>query len=246
MPPYSSTLAAASRQSNITPSDRILIVDDEIDHCQLAEYTLQGAGYETKTLTDSVRTLDVVNDFQPTLVVLDIHMPKLDGFQVAQQLKDVGSPAEVLFLTDDKDPRAVIRGMDYADHYIPKPFNPGELVARAKRALMRAHAGQKLSSVVDALKPQIDPTQGVAHMPDGRKINLTPVNMRLLAALLAGDGQPVPNAQLLAEVWRATPGETNLLQSNIRRLRKEVEHDPSRPERIINIPKVGYCYVLHE
>lgn len=228
---------------------KILIVDDEPTLLQTVRAYLEGEGYEVRTALDGEAALREARAFEPDLVVLDVMLPKLDGFEVLRRLRrgDAASALRdvyVIMLTARADEMDRVVGLELgADDYVTKPFSPRELVARVKASLRRA--GGSESRVDEALVFQhlrLDPEARLVWK-DGQQVELTPIEFDLLYALVRHAGRVLGREQLLEQVWGVDYyGDERVVDVHIGRLRKKIEADPSQPELIHTVWGVGYRF----
>jgi two-component system OmpR family response regulator len=218
---------------------KVLVVDDEENIRFLVESALQLAGMETAGAEDGRAGLRLVADFRPDLIVLDVMMPELDGFEILQRLRDGGSRTPVIFLTarDSTDDR--VRGLTAGgDDYMVKPFAVAELVARVQLRLQQAGraTNQTVLRCAD-LELDID-----AHRVSraGAVVELSPTEYKLLHYLLANSGRVPTRAQLLDHVWEYDfGGDSSVVDTYISYLRRKLDH--VEPKLIHTIRGVGFC-----
>ena len=218
---------------------KVLVVDDEENIRFLVESALQLAGMETAGADDGRAGLKMAADCRPDLIVLDVMMPELDGFEVLQRLRDSGSRTPVIFLTarDSTDDR--VRGLTAGgDDYMVKPFAVAELVARVQLRLQQAgHA--KNESVLRCADLELDLD---AHRVSraGTVVELSPTEYKLLHYLLANSGRVLTRAQLLDHVWDYDfDGDSSVVDTYISYLRRKLDH--VEPKLIHTIRGVGFC-----
>ena len=218
---------------------KVLVVDDEENIRFLVESALQLAGMETAGADDGRAGLKMAADCRPDLIVLDVMMPELDGFEVLQRLRDSGSRTPVIFLTarDSTDDR--VRGLTAGgDDYMVKPFAVAELVARVQLRLQQAgHA--KNESVLRCADLELDLD---AHRVSraGTVVELSPTEYKLLHYLLANSGRVLTRAQLLDHVWDYDfGGDSSVVDTYISYLRRKLDH--VEPKLIHTIRGVGFC-----
>ena len=204
----------------------MLVVDDEPDIVALVAYHLAKSGYLVSTATSGPEALVVARREKPALIVLDLMLPGLSGLDVMAELR--GDPAvagtAVLMLTARREEEDRIRGLTVgADDYLTKPFSPQELVLRVGAILRRARAGQADASDVKQVGPiRIDST---AHRVtvDGRELDLTPTEFKLLLLLTERKGRVQPRNLLLEIVWEAAPDiQTRTVDMHVQRLRAKL------------------------
>ncbi len=223
----------------IAEKPTVLVADDEDNIRYLVESALQLAGMETIGADDGRVALKLATDHRPDLIVLDVMMPDLDGFEVLQRLRDGGSRTPVIFLTarDSVDDR--VRGLTAGgDDYVVKPFAIAELVARVQLRLQQAgHAtSQKLLRCAD-LELDVD-----AHRVSraGAVVDLSPTEYKLLHYLLSNSGRVLTRAQLLDHVWEYDfGGDSSVVDTYISYLRRKL--DNVDPKLIHTIRGVGFC-----
>ena len=223
----------------------ILTADDDPQLLRLVSRNLQLDGYDVLTAADGQQALELIEARTPDLVLLDVMMPRLDGFSVCQRVREFSS-VPIIILTARGNDQDKIRGLDLgADDYLTKPFSVEELLARVRAVLRRAQlnagdAAQGLRSRVTIGDLTVDYAQHQVMM-SGHEVELTPIEYRLLAYLAQNAGRIVTQDLLLEHVWGAEyVGESHLLQVNINRLRRKLEPDAARPHYIQTKTGVGY------
>nr|BBH92356.1 DNA-binding response regulator [Thermogemmatispora argillosa] len=229
----------------------ILCVDDDPHLLRLVSRNLELEGYAVLTAGDGEQALTVFKEQQPDLILLDVMMPRLDGFSVCQRVREY-SGVPIILLTARGQDQDKVRGLDLgADDYLTKPFSIEELLARVRAVLRRAQfsSGERVSglrSIITVGDLTIDDTRHLV-MRAGREIALTPTEYRLLVYLAQHAGRVVTQDLLLERVWGAEyVGESHMLQVNINRLRRKLEDDPAHPRYIRTKVGVGYMLVAPE
>jgi len=206
-------------------SERILVVDDESDIVALVAYHLHKAGYRVSTTTDGVDALAVARQERPALLVLDLMLPGLSGFDVLEQLRaeDGTRNVAVLMLTARKEEQDRIRGLSLgADDYLTKPFSPQELVLRVGAILRRVRAAPATGDVLQIGAVHIDRAEHRVSV-DGSVIDLTPTEFKLLLTLAERRGRVQARGHLLETVWEAAPDiQTRTVDMHIQRLRTKL------------------------
>ncbi len=218
---------------------KILVVDDDLELLGLIGYALRQAGYLVVEATDGAAALEVAAREQPALVVLDVNLPRLDGFEVCRRLRE-RSPVPVLMLTVRGAEEDMVKALDLgADDYLAKPFSPRVLTARV-RALLRRAGGEKPAPIeVGAFR--LDTEAQMVSVDGGPAVHLTHLEFRLLQLLLANAGVPLPAERLLRHVWGVRgEGDRQLLKQLVRRLRQKIEVDPGAPAYLKAVSGVGY------
>ena len=222
---------------------KILLVDDDPDLLAVTGFALQQAGFLVVKAADGAAGLDAFQRERPDLAVLDINMPHLNGFELAQKLRERGR-IPILMLTARSEEEDVVRALSQgADDYLSKPFSPKILVARI-RALLR-RSGGTVESAVAVGSVSLDLAElTLLGLPRG-VVRLTPLEARFLQLLLAHSGRTVPTDRLLVHVWgNRAGGNRQLLKQLVHRLRHKVEPDPADPRLIRNVPNAGYLIDL--
>ncbi|WP_199615642.1 response regulator transcription factor [Paenibacillus alkalitolerans] len=222
---------------------KILVVDDEPSISMLIEYNLKSSGFNVMSVSDGEAVFDAVNTFRPDLIVLDLMLPKVDGFQVCKQLRTSGNMVPIIMLTALHDLSDKIAGLDIgADDYMTKPFSPQELVSRIQAILRRAAAFPPLTEneplTIGSI--EIQPEQRQVTL-EGRPVELTPKEFDLLLFLLKHQGKVLSRQQLLRGVWDYHfLGDTRIVDVHISHLRDKIEKNARNPEYIVTIRNVGY------
>jgi DNA-binding response OmpR family regulator len=218
---------------------KVLIVDDDLDLLGLVSYALRQAGYLTLEAVDGEAALSTCERERPDLVILDVNLPRLSGFEVLARLR-ARSRVPVMMLTVRAAEEDVVRGLDLgADDYLAKPFSPRTLLARV-RALLR-RAGQERPAELAAGDLALDLEQQLVRVRGGRAVRLTPLEARLLQLLLANAGRTLAADRLLAHVWgHRGEGDRQLLKQLVHRLRQKLEDDPAAPRYLLTESGVGY------
>src|SRR6266581_176806 len=207
-------------------AERVLVIDDEPDIVALVAYHLAKSGYSVSTATSGTEGLAVARRDKPAIVVLDLMLPGLSGLEVMEELRaDVAtSGIAVLMLTARREESDRIKGLTLgADDYLTKPFSPQELVLRVGAILRRVKAGRDEAGDVKQIGPlRIDTT---AHRVtvDGREVDLTPTEFKLLLLLAERQGRVQPRNLLLEIVWEAAPDiQTRTVDMHVQRLRAKL------------------------
>ena len=224
----------------------ILLIEDEETLTRALEYTLGKEGYAVLTAADGAEGLALAREARPDLVLLDIMLPKVDGFDVCRILrKETRLP--ILVLTAKVDEVDKIVGLELgADDYMTKPFSMRELLARVKALLRRVemeregHNSEAPSLVFDAL--EVDVPRRVAWL-DGERVQLRPKEFDLLAFLLSNRGIVFSRDTLMDRVWGYDyMGDGRTVDVHVRWLREKIEETPSHPRRLVTVRGVGYKF----
>jgi len=226
---------------------KILIIDDEVALCKLLSMILEGRGFEVQYAHDGVSGIRMAFDFRPDLIILDVVMPRLDGYQTSQQIREL-SDVPILIISAQAEEQDIVLGFrSGADDFVRKPFGTEELVVRIQSLIQRSRIKfiAPASSYSDpALTIDVHQANVIKH---GQPIDLSPTELRLLAILLQRLGQVVPTNILVKEVWGNTIANYKpSLALYIRYLRKKLEDDPSQPKYIRTAWGVGYWFAPQE
>jgi len=221
----------------------ILIVDDDLQLLQLVALNLELEGYDVLLAGDGQQALTQIETQAPDLVLLDVMMPRMNGFAVCHRVREF-STVPIIIITAQGRSQDKVRGLDLgADDYLTKPLNMDELLARVRAVLRRTLVTEDeraLRTVMTIGDLTIDFGQQLVLMAD-RKVVLTPTEFRLLAYLARNAGRIVPQDLLLEHVWgKEYVGEHHMLQVNINRLRHKLEVDPAHPRYLLTEAGVGY------
>jgi len=224
---------------------RILVVDDEERMVRFIRLNLEHDGFQVIEAFRGAQALDRLRSGLPNLVLLDVMMPDIDGFEVLRMIREV-SNVPVIMLTAKGEEEDRIRGLELgADDYITKPFSPRELVSRVKAVLRRTEtttaSAPGVIEVDERLKLDFDRRE---IWVEGKLVNLRPTEYRLLYHLVQNAGWVVTHDQLLAKVWGYEyRDEPHYVRLYINYLRQKLEKDPSNPQYILTERGVGYRFV---
>jgi len=222
----------------------ILTADDDPQLLRLVMRNLQLEDYNVLVASDGKQALEQIETHQPDLVLLDVMMPKMDGFTVCQRVREF-SAVPIIIVTARGQDQDKIRGLDLgADDYLTKPFSVEELLARVRAVLRRTQFMANEQAVVMRASTfgelSIDFTQHLVTMA-GSEITLTPIEYRIISYLALNAGRVVTQDLLLEHVWGAEyVGESHMLQVNVNRLRRKLEADPTHPHYILTKAGIGY------
>jgi len=221
----------------------ILVVDDERRYRELLEMNLTRRGYRVLQAVDGLSALNQIELEAPDLVMLDLMLPDIDGYEVCRRIREY-SRVPIIMLTAKAEPAQKVQGLaSGADDYVTKPFSAEEVLARVAAVLRRAEQGPTDVAAADFGDLHIDYAQHRATI-GGREIDLTPGEYKLLERLALNAGRVVVQDELLRRVWgEGFEGETALLQTAIRRLRSKIEDDPAAPRYILTKRGVGYTFL---
>ena len=221
---------------------RILLVDDEERILNFLRSKLRASGYEVLTASSGLEALEQAQAQEPDLIVLDLIMPQMDGFETLKELRSF-SPVPVIILSAKGADVDKIKGLDLgADDYLPKPFNPDELVARIEAVRRRLEPGEsrKMPELLAFGDVTID-FQRRSVLVGGEGKYLTRIEWFLLSELARNAGRIMLYEELLTRVWGPEyRDDVPILRTWISRLRYKLERDPNEPRLIRTIPKAGY------
>jgi len=230
--------------------ERILVVDDEASIRRILETRLKMVGYDVMTAADGEDALDAFTKFNPDLIILDVMMPKLDGYGVTREIRK-NSDAPIIILTALGDVSERITGLELgADDYVIKPFSPKELEARVKAVLRRTNqretvgTGKVTKNVITTGNLRIDTSRRQVFRKNER-IRLTGMEFSLLELLVSNSGQSFSRNEILQYVWSYPADhriDTRVVDVHISRLRSKLEIDPANPELILTARGVGYMF----
>ena len=217
-------------------SSRILVVDDDVALAEMIGIVLQNEGYDVFFCADGSAAFAQFQEHNPDLVLLDVMLPGMDGFDVCRAIRRV-SDAPIVMLTARSDTSDVVTGLEAgADDYVPKPK---ELVARV-RARLRGREDSQADEGLTLQDLSID-VSGHIVKREGRVIALTPLEFDLLVTLARSPWKVFSREELLEQVWGYRhAADTRLVNVHVQRLRSKIERDPERPELVVTVRGVGY------
>jgi DNA-binding response OmpR family regulator len=217
-------------------SELILLVDDEPSIVQLARMYLERENFRVEAAGDGETALESVKRLNPALVVLDVMLPKLDGFEVCRRLRAGGNPVAIIMLTARDEDMDKILGLELgADDYLTKPFNPRELAARVKAILRRAERTAQLGTPIYIRNLMIDATRREVHIGD-HTIDLRTQEFELLLILAGQPGRVFTREQLLQQAWGFDfYGQTRTVDVHIAHLRKKLTGSSVNIETVTGI-----------
>ena len=230
---------------------KILVVDDEASIRRILETRLKMAGYNVVTAEDGEEAVELFNKTNPDIVILDVMMPKMDGYGVTREIRRV-SDIPIIILTALGDVSERITGLELgADDYVIKPFSPKELEARVKAVLRRTvtkditvPTGKTTKNVITTGSIKIDTARRQVYRKNER-IRLTGMEFSLLELLVNNSGTAYSRNEILQHVWAYPPDhriDTRVVDVHISRLRSKLETDPTNPELILTARGIGYMF----
>ena len=229
---------------------KVLVVDDEKMIVKGLRFSLLQDGHEVECAYDGEEAINMIRDKQFDIVLLDVMLPKLSGFEVLQQVREF-SDVPIIMLTARGDDMDKILGLDYgADDYVTKPFNPLEVKGRIKAIIRRTSRVRKpepaADNIIEVGDLRMDLDNRRVSLED-KEINLTSKEFELLELLATHAGKVYSRATLLQMVWgKEYPGDVRTVDVHIRRLREKIEHNASEPKYVQTKWGVGYYFRSHE
>ena len=226
-------------------SKKILVVEDEKNIVDILVFNLRREGYGTLEAYDGVTGLQLALDQDPDLILLDLMLPRLDGFEVCRRLREQGRATPVIMLTAREEETDKVLGLELgADDYITKPFSMRELLARVKANIRRsgmAHA--PAAHRLELGRITVD-EQAMTVSKDGSPLELSQREYELVRTLAAHRGQVLSREALMEQVWNyeGYVGDVRAVDVAIRRLREKIEDDPADPKFILTRRGLGYAF----
>ena len=224
---------------------KILIVEDERAIVEILKFNLRREGYQVLEALDGETGLALARQEDPDLILLDLMLPKLDGFAVCRTLREEGQLMPILMLTAREEEEDKVSGLEAgADDYITKPFSMRELLARVKANIRRRSldAGPAASEATDVAGLSIDPARYQVRK-NGEPVELTQKEFDLLQLLISEPGRVFTREELLMKVWNYDYfGDMRTVDVTIRRLREKIEDTPGTPAHILTRRGVGYYF----
>ena len=232
--------------ARVSANTHILVVDDEIRLVTLVRKNLESLGYKVTAAGDGKTAIELVETRDFDLVILDLMLPDMDGYDVCRQIREF-SEVPIIMLTARSDETEKVRGLDLgADDYLTKPFNVQEMLARVRAVLRRTRLPQqaKARPVLTTGNLCIDFARRLVTLR-GERVKLSPTEYKLLYELASNAGRVLLHDELLRRVWGSEyRDEVEYLRVYVRYLRQKIEDDPARPRYILTEPGVGYCFAL--
>jgi DNA-binding response OmpR family regulator len=225
---------------------KVLVIEDDRVLADLIAFTLRREGYQVNLAYDGENALEQWRSFRPDIIVLDLNLPKIDGFMVCQRIR-VEDNTPIIMLTVRSNEDDIVRGLTVgADDYVLKPFSPRQLVARMQSVLRRAGKTQAQSvyQVADLIlnsnrrELQIDQSNSTIY--------LTSLENRLLRYLMINKGHILTHEAIIAHVWGPEGADRDMLRQLVMRLRRKIEVVPDQTAFIENVPGRGYGLTLHD
>jgi two-component system response regulator VicR len=223
---------------------KILIVDDEVDIANSIQYVLSQEGFNTYLAHDGLRALEMYEKDRPDLVILDLMMPGIDGYELCRRVRAIDKKTPILMLTARTSEIDTVVGLELgANDYIAKPVRLRELVARVKANLRETPDAQRQVSGIRLGELHIDVDSRTVRVND-KEIDLTFKEFELLLAMARQPNRVFSRDQLFSQVWGSDfLGESRTVDVHIRYLREKLEDNPSAPKHILTVRGVGYRLV---
>jgi len=221
---------------------KILVVDDEKQIVDIVKAYLEREGYRVIVAYDGKSAIDLARRDRPDLIVLDLMLPEISGWDVCRTLRKE-SDVPIIMLTARDETTDKIVGLELgADDYVTKPFDPKELVSRVRAVLRRYESRKDLKSIIDFADLSIDVEKRLVRR-GGEHIELTPIEFELLKILAQSPGRVYSRMQLLDKIQGdAYEGYERTIDSHIKNLRKKIERDPEHPRYIVTVYGAGYKF----
>ncbi len=222
---------------------KVLIADDDRVLADVVAFTLKREGFTVFLAYDGKTALTRFSEENPDLIILDVNMPKMDGFQVCKTIR-MDSRVPIILLTVRGDEDDIVKGLGIgADDYMIKPFSPRQLVARAHAVMRRA--GQTVTpGIIRAGNIQYNGQNRTVSLNNSEQIRLTSLESRLLEYLIINAGQVLTKESLIDQVWGPLGGDNDMLRQTIHRLRNKIEEDSSNPKNLKTVPGLGYGLMI--
>jgi two-component system KDP operon response regulator KdpE len=228
----------------VSTSPVILLIEDEQHARTLLQVTLKQSGYRCLVVATGVDGVQAALDEEPSVVLLDLGLPDLDGVEVTRRIRDRSAVPIIVISARGQEADKVAALDEGANDYITKPFLQGELLARIRVVLRGSVQGDSA------------PLTGIATIGDlsldfdrrrvtvaGREVHLTPIEYRLLGVMVRSAGRVLTNQQILRQVWGSGyASQTNYLRVYMKKLRYKIEREPAKPKYLVNEPGVGYRF----
>ncbi|MDD5288816.1 MAG: response regulator transcription factor [Dehalococcoidales bacterium] len=228
-------------------SKKVLVVDDDVDFTEIVNVVLSREGLDVLTASNGREALRILFEAKPDLVLLDVIMPQMDGWQTCKYIREASDIPIIILSGQSRSEDDIVRGLDHgADEYILKPISNRELAARVKAILRRAELPsakepeQNNIYIDDHLVVNLEERKVLVN---GERIRLTPIEFRLFSQLMNNAGRILTHKQLLEKVWGwEYTDDVDYVRIYISHLRQKIEENPSQPHYILTDPGVGYYF----
>ena len=227
---------------------KVLIIDDDADLLQLAGLIFKKAGAQVVTARDGLEGMSKLFTHQPALIILDVMLPGMNGFEVCQRIRQV-SDAPLIMLTALNHEEEMLRGLEAgADDFLSKPFNADVLLARAKAVLRRSEQVGAQPAAFEYNDGHLNIDVERHHvLVKGNRVRLTPIEFRLLFYLARNAGKVLTSQHILDNVWgNEYRGSTDYVHVYVSHLRRKIEEDTRNPRYILTVHGVGYIFEKQE
>jgi two-component system KDP operon response regulator KdpE len=224
---------------------RLLIIEDDLDLVKALELYFSRVGYEVLTAKNGLEGLQKLYDERPDIVLLDIAMPRMDGWEVCRRIREL-SDVPIVILTARVQEEERVKGLKLgADDYVIKPFSLKELEARLEAVMRRARISKPpKGGIVFANQELVIDADRLTVMRNGKHLDLTPTELRLLLLLAENAGRVLTHRQILEKIWGAEyADDLDYVKLFIYRLRRKIEIDPEDPKYILSERGIGYRFV---
>ena len=226
----------------------VLVVEDEENILEVLRYRLEREGYAVHTAVDGEEGLNLARSTNPDLIILDVMLPKMDGFEICRILRSE-TDVPIIMLTARGEEVDRVVGLELgADDYVTKPFSPRELIVRVRNMLMRSRLSAKAQSssagddVLVAGDLEIDLAGHIVRR-NGATVDMKPREFDLLALLVKNTGRAFSRDQILRQLWSQDYyGDSRTVDVHVRWLREKIEPDPGNPRRLVTVRGVGYRF----
>jgi DNA-binding response OmpR family regulator len=223
----------------------ILIVEDDSGIRVILQDTLTSQGYDVVTAENGIKGLKLAKELRPDLVILDVMLPLMDGFEICKRMRKEGITSPVMMLTVKDEEVDKVLGLELgADDYVTKPFSVKEVSARVKALLRRAEDYHNEMDIYRFGNIELDFNK-FESWKEGKDLGLTPLELKILKLMITKKGQVITRDEFLDHIW----GVDNMLvshrtvDSHIAHIRKKVEENPSRPRHIRSVHSIGYKFM---
>lgn len=218
----------------------ILVIEDDEDTAEMVCTLLETAGYEAASVGKGGVALDEIAMMAPDLVLLDIHLPDMNGLEILKKVRSHSFLPMIVMSGFERDRDRVVALEAGADDFMSKPFSPDELVARVKALLRRVDWMPKPETQLTVRKLELNLPRRQATI-NGKRLSLTPIEYNILLTLMRHAGKVITHDDLLQAVWGDSyRGDYSVLRVNVSRLRQKLEENPRRPAYIVTVPGRGY------
>jgi two-component system KDP operon response regulator KdpE len=226
----------------------VLVIEDEPHARAVLQVTLAQHGFQCVHASTGVAGVAAVIEYEPSVVLLDLGLPDIDGVEVARRIREHGTVPIIVISAHEQEADKIAALDGGANDYVTKPFLPGELMARIRAALRSSspptEAPETGTVTIGDLVVDFDRRRVTLA---GAEVSLTPIEYRLLGVLVGARGRVLTHKQILQNVWGSRyVGHMNYLRVYMKKLRYKIEAEPARPRLVVNVPGVGYRLILPE